>query len=91
MLFLGICSALVTGCATPANTYLFGRLADSMITQGSNTVDDDLPPNMDQLNEEFWDEIVLFAIYNSVIGAAMFIFSYTATMLFNYAAHNQVS
>lgn len=92
MLALGILSGIITGVCTPANTFLFGRLTDSMITQGSNMLETEggPPPNIDELNDAFWDEIKFFATFNSVVGAIMLIFSYTGIMLFNYAAHNQV-
>lgn len=40
--------------------------------------------------EWFMEEIASFAIWNSVIGAVMFICTYLAIMLFNCAAHNQI-
>lgn len=41
-------------------------------------------------SDYFMEEIASFAIWNSVIGAIMFICTYLAIMLFNYAAHNQI-
>lgn len=41
-------------------------------------------------SEWFMEEIASFAIWNSVIGAVMFVFTYLAIMLFNFAAHNQI-
>lgn len=38
----------------------------------------------------FLDEVAFFAAVNAGIGAVMFVFSYLATMLFNYSAHNQI-
>lgn len=38
----------------------------------------------------FMEEIASFAIWNSILGVILLVFTYLAIMLFNYAAHNQI-
>jgi ATP-binding cassette subfamily B (MDR/TAP) protein 1 len=94
--FIGVCGAIATGLTTPANTYIFGDLADAMIAKGASmfNVTELSPEDQDafdeKMNEVFLDEIASFAINNSILGIIMLSCSYLSITLFNYAAHNQI-
>lgn len=94
-ILIGVLCALATGLTAPANTFIFGDLADAMIAKGSGMVGDinEIPEDIDMeayMNEIFLDEIASFAMYNCILGAIMLIGSYLSIMLFNYAALNQI-
>lgn len=45
----------------------------------------------DIIGEVFLDEVTWFAIYSCILGAVMMTGTYVSIMLFNFAAHSQVS
>ncbi|CAH2096061.1 unnamed protein product [Euphydryas editha] len=83
-IFLAIVFSIICGCMTPINTLLFSSLLQSMVNYGVSVVIGQPQPDV------FLDAITEFAIYNSVVGAILVIFSYLATVLMNIAAFNQV-
>lgn len=92
MIILGLLSAVATGLTAPANTFIFGNLADAMIGQGmtGNIPEGDMDSILERMKTIFLDEIESFAINNSILGAVMLICSYLSVMFFNYAAQNQI-
>ncbi|XP_045448213.1 ATP-dependent translocase ABCB1 [Melitaea cinxia] len=83
-IFLAILSSLLCGCMTPINTLLFSSLLQSMVNFGISVVIGLPEPDV------FLDAVTEFAIYNSIVGAILVVFSYFATILMNIAAFNQV-
>lgn len=69
---------------TPINTLLFSSLLQSMVNFGISVVIGLPEPDV------FLDAVTEFAIYNSIVGAILVVFSYFATILMNIAAFNQV-
>lgn len=60
-----------------------------MVTQGSEA---GMQPNeTDPITEWFLDQVTWFAIYSCILGIVMLIGTYVSIMLFNFAAHSQVS
>ncbi|KAL0838717.1 hypothetical protein ABMA28_016779 [Loxostege sticticalis] len=81
---IGIICSILAGCCTPLNTLLFASLLQSMVDYGISLILGQ--PDTDTFRTAFTN----FAIYNSIVGAALVIFSYLATVLMNIAAFNQV-
>lgn len=92
-MLIGTISSIITGVLQPLNTLLFGNLTGSIVDYVSVIMD---PGNSDNTAakeaaaDKFIDEISNFAIYNSLIGVGMLIFSYISTETFNFAALKQV-
>lgn len=84
-IFMAILFSIVCGCMTPINTLLFSSLLQSMVNFGISV------QLGDPQTQVFLDAVRDFAIYNSVVGAVMVVFSYAATVLMNIAAYNQVN
>uniref|UniRef100_W8B7Y6 ABC-type xenobiotic transporter n=1 Tax=Ceratitis capitata TaxID=7213 RepID=W8B7Y6_CERCA len=82
---LGILCAVATGLTTPANSLIFGNLANSMISFAD-------PGNSTgaSLADTLLDAVEVFAYQNSIIGAVMLICSYISITTFNYAANAQI-
>ncbi|XP_067628798.1 ATP-dependent translocase ABCB1 isoform X2 [Eurosta solidaginis] len=76
---LGLVCAVATGLTTPANSFIFGNLANSMIGFGSS---------MD--SQSLLDAVEQFAFLNSIIGAVMLVCSCISITTFNYAAIDQI-
>ncbi|XP_011185431.1 ATP-dependent translocase ABCB1 [Zeugodacus cucurbitae] len=83
--FLGFLCAVATGLTTPANSLIFGNLADSMIVFGSLA-------NKTRISSDdaLLDAVETFAFQNSMIGIIMLVGSYISIMTFNYAANAQI-
>ncbi|XP_063825682.1 ATP-dependent translocase ABCB1 [Ostrinia nubilalis] len=81
---VGIICSILSGCCTPLNTLLFASLLQSMVDYGISLQIGQ--PDPDSFKTAFTE----FAIYNCIVGAALVILSYTATVLMNIAAYNQV-
>lgn len=45
----------------------------------------------DDMIDWFLDEVTWFAIYSCILGVVMLVGTYVSIMLFNFAAHSQVS
>lgn len=67
-----------------------------MVTQGAhqyagNATNSTNNTDRDSMVEFFRDNVKWFAIYSSILGLVMLVGTYLAIMLFNVAAHSQVS
>lgn len=58
---------------------------------GDNNTNVDGHPEMDLMAKWFVNEVRWFAIYSCTLGVVMLIGTYLSIMLFNFAAHSQVS
>ncbi|XP_037914753.1 ATP-dependent translocase ABCB1 isoform X2 [Hermetia illucens] len=87
LILLGICCGIATGLTAPANSLIFGNLADAMILQGAAMGQNDTSANSTDI---FLDSINEFASNNAILGAVMLICSYISVTFFNYAAHSQI-
>ncbi|XP_013110696.2 ATP-dependent translocase ABCB1 [Stomoxys calcitrans] len=92
MYVIGILSAIVTGLTTPANSLIFGNLANSMIDLGTELGGFG---NMTKYTKSspadaLLDAVQTFAFQNTMIGVIMLLGSYISVTLFNYAAHAQI-
>ncbi|CAG9786831.1 unnamed protein product [Diatraea saccharalis] len=83
-LYIGLLCSIAAGCTTPLNVLLFAALLEAMVQYGISLILGD--PQGDQ----FMQAVTDFAIYNSIVGAALVILSYIATVLMNTAAYNQI-
>ncbi|CAG9561787.1 unnamed protein product [Danaus chrysippus] len=81
---IAIVATIVCGCTTPVNTLLFSSLLQSMVNYGISLIVEDPQPDI------FLEAVQEFAIYNAVLGIAIVILSYIATVLMNITAFNQV-
>lgn len=88
---IGVISSIITGVLQPLNTLLFGNLTGSIIdyVQVISDATTDAAAR-DAAADKFIGEISDFAIYNTLIGAGMLIFSYISTETFNFASLKQV-
>lgn len=92
-MFFGVVCAIITGVCQPLNTLLFGTLTGNMIKEAGIIMEALNNSNNEIVKEHsdiLIDYISDFAIYNSLIGLAMFVFTYVAIALFNFAALRQV-
>ncbi|XP_014102285.3 ATP-dependent translocase ABCB1 [Bactrocera oleae] len=82
---LGFLCAIATGLTTPANSLIFGNLANSMIGFAS-------PTNITSsaANDALLEAVETFAFQNSMIGIIMLVCSYISVTTFNYAANAQI-
>ncbi|XP_053963436.1 ATP-dependent translocase ABCB1 [Anastrepha ludens] len=82
---LGIICTIATGLTTPANSLIFGNLANSMIDYGT-------PANgtTSSAVDSLLDAVETFAFQNSMIGIVMLACSYISITTFNYAAQAQI-
>lgn len=88
---IGVLSSMTTGALQPLNTLLFGNLTGSIVDYVSTIMDPDTSDIMkEEASDVFIGKITDFAVYNSLIGAGMLVFSYISTETFNYAAIKQV-
>ncbi|EDW02070.1 ATP-dependent translocase ABCB1 [Drosophila grimshawi] len=79
---IGLLGAVATGLTTPANSLIFGDLANEMIeTTGSNSAD---------WIDPFLAAVQDFALKNTYIGIVMLFCSYISITCFNYAAQSQI-
>ncbi|XP_075165554.1 multi drug resistance 50 [Haematobia irritans] len=92
MYIVGILSAVATGLTTPANSLIFGNLANNMIDFGQELGGFG---NMTKYTKSspadgLLDAVQTFAFQNTMIGIIMLCCSYLSVTLFNYAAHAQI-
>ncbi|XP_026765038.2 ATP-dependent translocase ABCB1-like isoform X1 [Galleria mellonella] len=76
--------SIASGCSMPINTILFASLLENMVLY-KFSIDAGFPDD-----DGFLSAIKSFAIWNSVVGALVVILSYSATVLMNKAAYNQI-
>ncbi|XP_049873104.1 ATP-dependent translocase ABCB1-like [Pectinophora gossypiella] len=81
---VAIIFSIMCGSMTPVNTIVFADLLQAMVDYGISLI-----LGIDG-SEAFLRAILVFAIYNCIIGAVLIILSYGATVLMNMAAYNQV-
>ncbi|KAH8301534.1 hypothetical protein KR059_005587 [Drosophila kikkawai] len=86
---IGLLAAVATGLTTPANSLIFGNLANDMIdlgdlVQGKTYRADDDAGNL------LLDKVQQFSLQNTYIGIVMLVCSYLSITCFNYAAHSQI-
>ncbi|KAB0792584.1 hypothetical protein PPYR_14543 [Photinus pyralis] len=92
LLALGTLCAMGTGVIQPLNVLIFGSLTGDIIRYSSiakNPLISDAEKEV--AGVEFIDNIIAFAIKNCLLGVAMFILSYSSTVLYNYSAVRQVN
>ncbi|KAI2474291.1 LOW QUALITY PROTEIN: ATP binding cassette (ABC) transporter subfamily B member, partial [Diabrotica virgifera virgifera] len=90
LMVVGLISATGTGVLQPLNTILFGSLTGDIIAYATS-IQINLPADQKKIAEDnFFDGIRYFALMNSLIGVGMFVFSYLATVTFNYSAMRQI-
>ncbi|XP_050514648.1 ATP-dependent translocase ABCB1-like isoform X1 [Diabrotica virgifera virgifera] len=90
LMVVGLISATGTGVLQPLNTILFGSLTGDIIAYATS-IQINLPADQKKIAEDnFFDGIRYFALMNSLIGIGMFVFSYLATVTFNYSAMRQI-
>ncbi|KAI8436928.1 hypothetical protein MSG28_010354 [Choristoneura fumiferana] len=83
-IFLALICSILAGTTTPFNTLLFASLLQSMVDYGISVILE--MPN----DDAFLIAIRDFAIYNCILGVALVVLSYLATVLMNISAFNQV-
>ncbi|XP_037948708.1 ATP-dependent translocase ABCB1-like isoform X1 [Teleopsis dalmanni] len=86
MYCIGILCSIATGLTTPANSLIFGNLANSMIYFGESVIGYTRSAESDAL----LDAVQEFALQNTMIGVVMLVCSYLAVTFFNYSAHAQI-
>ncbi|CAB3362047.1 Hypothetical predicted protein [Cloeon dipterum] len=92
LMFIGVISSIATGICQPLNVLFMGDLTGAMVDQALNITQ--LPPGSpipDWIAETFLDAVVQFAVNNTILGAAMFLFSFTAVACFDNAAKRQIN
>lgn len=91
LLIVGLLSAVATGVVQPLNTILFGGLTGDIIQYASVIGNENsTTAEVDAATDVFMEAIQYFAIMNSLIGVAMFVFSYISTEFFNYSTLRQI-
>ncbi|CAB3248407.1 unnamed protein product [Arctia plantaginis] len=75
--------SVVAAISTPLNTFILAQLLQAMVDLGISLATG--APDWDSfMNSVYW-----FAVYNSILGAALVILTYISTTLMNMAAYNQ--
>lgn len=88
----GILCSVATGLCQPLNTYIFGTLTGEIIEHAKNMASGNLTgPQFIKEADLLIDAITNYALYNSLLGIGMMIFSYFSIILFNYSALRQVN
>lgn len=88
MLCIAFLSAFITGCVAPLNTLVFADLTEAMIYYAVSQIPGGSTEGMKPV--ELSDAVLTFTLRSIGLGVTLLVFSYLATMLSNYAAHNQV-
>ena len=104
LLFIGFLGAVVTAATTPLNVLYFGDLAGEMIKYTAQLyIESELSkyPILANITmpvgyvpytaQDLLDAVQKFAIQNTVLGAAMLIFSYISVWSFNFVCFRQVN
>ncbi|XP_016973684.1 ATP-dependent translocase ABCB1 [Drosophila rhopaloa] len=87
---IGLLSAVATGLTTPANSLVFGNLADNMIELGGLAAGGKTYRADDSYATLLLDKVREFSLQNTYIGIVMLVCSYLSITCFNYAAHSQI-
>ncbi|KAH8348664.1 hypothetical protein KR084_009522 [Drosophila pseudotakahashii] len=87
---IGILSAIATGLTTPANSLIFGNLANDMIDLGGMAAEGKTYRADDDAGTMLLDKVREFSLQNTYIGIIMLVCSYLSITCFNYAAHSQI-
>lgn len=92
LIIIGLLCSAATGVCQPLNTLVFGTLTGDIIIHASimqNLTSTD--PLYIREGELLIEAVSRYALYNSLIGIGMIVFSYFSIILFNYSALRQVS
>ncbi|XP_037713457.1 ATP-dependent translocase ABCB1 [Drosophila subpulchrella] len=87
---IGLLSAVATGLTTPANSLIFGNLANDMIDLGGLAAGGKSYRADDDAGTLLLDKVREFSLQNTYIGIIMLVCSYLSITCFNYAAHSQI-
>ncbi|XP_016968073.1 ATP-dependent translocase ABCB1 [Drosophila biarmipes] len=87
---IGLLSAVATGLTTPANSLIFGNLANDMIDLGGMAAGGKTYRADDDAGTLLLDKVREFSLQNTYIGIIMLVCSYLSITCFNYAAHSQI-
>ncbi|XP_052841977.1 LOW QUALITY PROTEIN: ATP-dependent translocase ABCB1 [Drosophila gunungcola] len=87
---IGLLSAVATGLTTPANSLIFGNLANDMIDLGGLAIGGKTYRADDDYGTMLLDKVRQFSLQNTYIGIVMLVCSYLSITCFNYAAHSQI-
>eukprot|EP00099_Drosophila_melanogaster_P014939 NP_523740.3 multi drug resistance 50 [Drosophila melanogaster] len=87
---IGLLSAVATGLTTPANSLIFGNLANDMIDLGGLLESGKSYRADDAISTLLLDKVRQFSLQNTYIGIIMLVCSYLSITCFNYAAHSQI-
>ncbi|XP_016929348.3 ATP-dependent translocase ABCB1 [Drosophila suzukii] len=87
---IGLLSAVATGLTTPANSLIFGNLANDMIDLGGLAAGGKSYRADDDAATLLLDKVREFSLQNTYIGIIMLVCSYLSITCFNYAAHSQI-
>ncbi|XP_001975658.3 multidrug resistance protein 1A [Drosophila erecta] len=87
---IGLLSAVATGLTTPANSLIFGNLANDMIELGGLVEAGKTYRADDDVSNLLLDKVQQFSLQNTYIGIIMLVCSYLSITCFNYAAHSQI-
>ncbi|EDV37529.1 uncharacterized protein Dana_GF13488 [Drosophila ananassae] len=86
---IGLLAAVATGLTTPANSLIFGNLANDMIDFGGMVTGRKYRAD-DDMSNLLLDKVQQFSLQNTYIGIVMLVCSYISITCFNYAAHSQI-
>ncbi|KAH8233003.1 hypothetical protein KR026_002905 [Drosophila bipectinata] len=86
---IGLLAAVATGLTTPANSLIFGNLANDMIDFGGMVTGRKYRAD-DDMSNLLLDKVQEFSLQNTYIGIIMLVCSYISITCFNYAAHSQI-
>ncbi|KAH8284597.1 hypothetical protein KR018_005431 [Drosophila ironensis] len=86
---IGLLAAVATGLTTPANSLIFGNLANDMIELGGMVAGRTYRAD-DPAGNALLDKVQEFSLQNTYIGIVMLVCSYLSITCFNYAAHSQI-
>ncbi|XP_026840827.1 multidrug resistance protein 1A [Drosophila persimilis] len=87
---IGLLSAVATGLTTPANSLIFGNLANNFIDLTGADEGRTYQRDGDDEGDLLLDKVREFSLQNTYIGIVMLVCSYLSITCFNYAAHSQI-
>ncbi|XP_061392040.1 ATP-dependent translocase ABCB1 [Musca vetustissima] len=90
MYIVGVLAAVATGLTTPANSLIFGNLANNMIDFAAEFGPQNMKYTRSDPADQLLEAVQTFAFDNTMIGIVMLTCSYISVTLFNYAAHAQI-
>ncbi|EDW61888.1 ATP-dependent translocase ABCB1 [Drosophila virilis] len=86
---IGLLCSLAMGLTTPANSLIFGNLANDMINSSGRGQETTYTRESSN-SEALLDAVQKFSLNVTYIGLVMLFCSYMAITCFNYAAHSQI-